>query len=85
MAKTNWKPRIVFLEGNHEYRMWREILKDRRNLRGIPLPELVCKSYDIPYFVYQQAVDIDGDGSFLMNVQELATASAENIAAKAMI
>ncbi len=36
-------------------------------------------------FPDRQVVDIDGDGSFLMNVQELATASAENIAAKAMI
>ena len=33
----------------------------------------------------QQVVDIDGDGSFLMNVQELATAKIEKIAAKAMI
>jgi acetolactate synthase-1/2/3 large subunit len=36
-------------------------------------------------FPDRQVVDIDGDGSFLMNVQELATASAENIAAKAMV
>ena len=33
----------------------------------------------------KQVIDIDGDGSFLMNVQELATAHVENIAAKAMI
>ena len=33
----------------------------------------------------KQVVDIDGDGSFLMNVQELATAHIENIAAKVMI
>ncbi len=33
----------------------------------------------------RQVVDIDGDGSFLMNVQELATAHIERIAAKAMI
>lgn len=32
-----------------------------------------------------EVVDIDGDGSFLMNVQELATAKAENIAAKALV
>ncbi len=32
-----------------------------------------------------EVVDIDGDGSFLMNVQELATAKVEGIAAKAMI
>ncbi len=32
-----------------------------------------------------QVVDIDGDGSFLMNVQELATAHIEGIAAKAII
>jgi acetolactate synthase-1/2/3 large subunit len=33
----------------------------------------------------RQGIDIDGDGSFLMNVQELATAHIERIAAKAMI
>ncbi len=33
----------------------------------------------------REVVDIDGDGSFLMNVQELATAHIENIAAKAII
>lgn len=33
----------------------------------------------------KQVVDIDGDGSFLMNIQELATAHVENIAAKAII
>src|SRR5258706_740671 len=33
----------------------------------------------------KQVVDIDGDGSFLMNVQELATAHIEKIAAKASI
>ncbi len=36
-------------------------------------------------FPDKQVVDIDGDGSFLMNVQELATAKIEKIAAKAMI
>jgi len=33
----------------------------------------------------RQVVDIDGDGSFLMNVQELATAKINGIGAKAMI
>jgi acetolactate synthase-1/2/3 large subunit len=33
----------------------------------------------------REVIDIDGDGSFLMNVQELATAKVERIAAKAMI
>ncbi len=36
-------------------------------------------------FPNKQVVDIDGDGSFLMNVQELGTAHIERIAAKAMI
>lgn len=36
-------------------------------------------------FPHKQVVDIDGDGSFLMNVQELATAHIEGIAAKAII
>jgi acetolactate synthase I/II/III large subunit len=33
----------------------------------------------------RHVIDIDGDGSFLMNVQELATAHIERIAAKVMI
>jgi acetolactate synthase-1/2/3 large subunit len=33
----------------------------------------------------QQVIDIDGDGSFLMNVQELATAKVEKINAKVII
>ncbi|MFT3870296.1 MAG: biosynthetic-type acetolactate synthase large subunit [Nibricoccus sp.] len=33
----------------------------------------------------RQVIDIDGDGSFMMNIQELATAAIEKIAAKAMI
>ena len=36
-------------------------------------------------FPDRQVIDIDGDGSFLMNVQELATAVAEGIAAKVII
>ncbi len=34
---------------------------------------------------HKEVIDIDGDGSFLMNVQELATAHIEGIAAKAII
>ncbi|MEO0453935.1 MAG: biosynthetic-type acetolactate synthase large subunit [Verrucomicrobiota bacterium] len=33
----------------------------------------------------REVIDIDGDGSFVMNIQELATAVAENIPAKAII
>jgi acetolactate synthase-1/2/3 large subunit len=33
----------------------------------------------------KQVIDIDGDGSFLMNVQELATAKVEKIDAKVII
>jgi acetolactate synthase-1/2/3 large subunit len=33
----------------------------------------------------KQVIDIDGDGSFLMNIQEMATAHVEKIAAKAII
>jgi acetolactate synthase-1/2/3 large subunit len=33
----------------------------------------------------KQVIDIDGDGSFTMNIQELATAHIERIAAKALI
>lgn len=34
---------------------------------------------------HREVIDVDGDGSFLMNIQELATAHVENIAAKAMV
>ncbi|MBI5690975.1 MAG: biosynthetic-type acetolactate synthase large subunit [Verrucomicrobia bacterium] len=34
---------------------------------------------------HKQVIDIDGDGSFMMNIQELATCRIEKIAAKAMI
>jgi acetolactate synthase-1/2/3 large subunit len=33
----------------------------------------------------REVIDIDGDGSFLMNIQELATAHIEKIAAKAIV
>ena len=33
----------------------------------------------------KEVIDIDGDGSFLMNIQELATAKIEKIAAKALV
>lgn len=36
-------------------------------------------------FPDRQVVDIDGDGSFVMNIQELATAKIEKIGAKALI
>jgi len=36
-------------------------------------------------FPDRQVIDVDGDGSFLMNVQELATAYIEGIAAKAVV
>jgi acetolactate synthase-1/2/3 large subunit len=36
-------------------------------------------------FPDKEVFDIDGDGSFLMNIQELATAHVEKIAAKAII
>jgi acetolactate synthase I/II/III large subunit len=34
---------------------------------------------------HRQVIDIDGDGSFLMNIQELAAAHVEGIAAKVII
>jgi acetolactate synthase-1/2/3 large subunit len=36
-------------------------------------------------FPDRQVVDIDGDGSFIMNIQELATAHIEHIAAKVIV
>jgi acetolactate synthase-1/2/3 large subunit len=36
-------------------------------------------------FPDKQVVDIDGDGSFMMNIQELGTAHIERIAAKALV
>ncbi len=36
-------------------------------------------------FPDRQVIDIDGDGSFMMNIQELATAHIERLAAKALV
>ena len=33
----------------------------------------------------KEVIDIDGDGSFIMNIQELATASIEKINAKCLL
>jgi acetolactate synthase-1/2/3 large subunit len=49
---------------------------------GFGYPSAMGAKVGMPH---KQVIDIDGDGSFLMNVQELATAHIEGIAAKAII
>ncbi len=49
---------------------------------GFGYPAAIGAKVGMPH---RQVIDIDGDGSFLMNVQELATAHVEGIAAKVMI
>jgi len=49
---------------------------------GFGYPAAIGAKVAMPH---KEVIDIDGDGSFLMNIQELATAHVENIAAKAII
>lgn len=49
---------------------------------GFGLPAAIGAAIAIPDAI---VVDIDGDGSFMMNVQELATVRAENLPVKMMI
>lgn len=49
---------------------------------GFGLPAAIGAKLACPS---RQVIDIDGDGSFLMNIQELATARVEDVAVKAVV
>ena len=68
---------------------WYHFDKPRRLVTSLGLGSM---GYGLPAalgakcaFPDKEVIDIDGDGSFIMNVQELATAVAENIPIKAII
>ena len=83
----------IITTGVGQHQMWAgqfyEIIKPRTFLTsaglgtmGFGYPAAIGAKVAFPD---REVIDIDGDGSFLMNVQELATAHIEKIAAKAMI
>ena len=87
------KGEAIITTGVGQHQMWtgqyykftlpRQFHDQRRAGRdGLWLPAALGAKVALPD---QQVVDIDGDGSFLMNVQELATAHIEKIAAKVII
>jgi acetolactate synthase-1/2/3 large subunit len=68
---------------------WYHFDKTRRLVTSLGLGSM---GYGLPAalgakcaFPDKEVIDIDGDGSFIMNIQELATAVAENIPIKAII
>ncbi|MBP7951458.1 MAG: biosynthetic-type acetolactate synthase large subunit [Verrucomicrobiales bacterium] len=84
---------IIMTTGVGQHQMWAaqhyHFDKPRRLVTSLGLGSM---GYGLPAalgakcaFPDLEVVDIDGDGSFLMNVQELATAVAEGIAIKAVI
>ncbi|KAL9661424.1 hypothetical protein QQ045_026248 [Rhodiola kirilowii] len=88
---TNGEAIITTGVGNHQ--MWSAQFYNYRGPRqwltssglgamGFGLPAAIGAKVAKPNSV---VVDIDGDGSFMMNVQELATLRAENLAVKIMI
>jgi acetolactate synthase-1/2/3 large subunit len=87
------KGQAIITTGVGQHQMWAgQFYKFSRPRQFITSAGLGAMGFGFPAalgakvaFPDQQVVDIDGDGSFLMNVQELATAHIEKIAAKAMI
>ncbi|MFY8216286.1 MAG: biosynthetic-type acetolactate synthase large subunit [Chthoniobacterales bacterium] len=83
----------IITTGVGQHQMWAAQFYDFNNPRslltsaglgamGFGYPAALGAKVACPH---KQVVDIDGDGSFVMNVQELATAHIEKIAAKAII
>ncbi len=84
---------IIMTTGVGQHQMWAaqwyQFDKPRRLITSLGLGSM---GYGLPAalgakaaFPDKEVVDIDGDGSFIMNVQELATAIAEQIAIKCII
>ncbi len=87
------KGEAIITTGVGQHQMWAAQFYDFENDRSfISSLGLGSMGYGYPSAVGakvanpdREVIDIDGDGSFLMNVQELATAKIEKINAKAMI
>jgi len=83
----------ILTTGVGQHQMWAGQFFDFKNARsfltsaglgsmGFGYPAAVGAKVACPN---AEVIDIDGDGSFIMNIQELATAVAEHIPAKAII
>ena len=87
------KGEAIITTGVGQHQMWAGQFYDFHHPRSfLTSAGLGAMGYGYPAAVgakvacpHREVIDIDGDGSFLMNVQELATAIAENIPAKAII
>jgi acetolactate synthase I/II/III large subunit len=83
----------IITTGVGQHQMWAgQYYRYRRPRQFLTSAGLGSMGYGYPAalgakvaFPRRQVVDIDGDGSFLMNIQELATAHIEKIAAKALV
>jgi acetolactate synthase-1/2/3 large subunit len=91
LGRRQWK--LGFTTGVGQHQMWAaQFYKFKYPRQLLTSAGLGAMGYGYPAalgakvaFPERQVVDIDGDGSFLMNIQELATAHIEKIAAKALI
>lgn len=87
------KGEAIITTGVGQHQMWAAQFYNYANPRSfISSLGLGAMGYGYPAalgakvaFPDRHVIDIDGDGSFMMNIQELATAHIEKIAAKAMI
>ncbi len=93
MLSTMTSPDTIITTGVGQHQMWTAqfyTFKEPRTL--ITSGGLGSMGYGFPAaigakvaFPNRQVIDIDGDGSFQMNIQELATVRAENIPVKVII
>lgn len=58
--KKRWKPRRVFVEGNHEYRIPRAIESDRKLDGLISTDDLFFKQWGFEVYPFLQPVEVDG-------------------------
>ncbi|MGF1679404.1 MAG: biosynthetic-type acetolactate synthase large subunit [Candidatus Methylacidiphilales bacterium] len=87
------KGEAILTTGVGQHQMWAGQFYDFKNPRSfLTSAGLGSMGYGYPAALGakvacpdREVIDIDGDGSFVMNIQELATAAAENIPAKAII
>jgi len=87
------KGEAIITTGVGQHQMWAAQFYDFENPRTlITSAGLGSMGYGYPAAIgakvacpHKEVIDIDGDGSFVMNIQELACARVEGIGAKAMV
>jgi hypothetical protein len=60
IAKTAWRPRLLFTEGNHEYRIEREVQNDARLEGLISTKDLGYEEWGWTVYPFLQPVIVDG-------------------------